>query len=219
MDVKMDPRDIHECTRRAYNDVADLYQSLFKNELAEKPFDREYLDRFSRLLPNDACVCDAGCGPSAQYGRYLFDKHINVFGIDISDRCIELARQHDHEMKFVRTDFLDWDHPHASLDAIISYYSIIYTPKKFLGSVLNVFKQKLKPRGWLLIVVKKGEFDGFQDTILGVPARSYWAEYQEDELRTHIETAEFAVQELIVRAPYEDEINNDRIYCLCTTRD
>jgi SAM-dependent methyltransferase len=212
----MDIREIHELTRSTYNDIAEHYHALFKNEIEEKPFDREYLDRFSRLLPEDALVCDAGCGPSAQIGRYLFDNRINAFGIDISDRCIEIARRHNPGMSFMRTDFVDWEQPRESLDAIISFYSIIYTPKKDLGFLLNVFKEKLKPGGKLLVVVKKGAYEGFQNTVLGMPSHCYWAEYHEDELTTHLSRAGFIVNETIVRAPYDHEINNERIYCQCT---
>jgi SAM-dependent methyltransferase len=212
----MDIRAIHECTRNTYNKIADTYHEKFYNELNEKPFDREFLARFLDLMPKDALLCDAGCGPSAQIGRYVFSQHFNVFGIDISDRCIEIARQYNPGMSFVRTDFLDWDQPQESLDAIISYYSIIYTPKAGIGSLLNIFLHKLKPGGKLLAVVKKGGYDGFQESVLGVPTHCYWSEYHEDELSAHVRAAGFVVNEIVVRAPYAHEINNDRIYCMCT---
>ena len=33
-------------------------------------------------------------------GRYLFNLGLNVYGIDISERCIELASIYNSEMKF-----------------------------------------------------------------------------------------------------------------------
>jgi SAM-dependent methyltransferase len=212
----MNIREIHECTRRTYDTIAETYHALFSNELDEKPFDRAYLDRLSGMLSPGASICDAGCGPSAQAGRYLAEKQFTVFGLDISEQCIELARESAPGMTFICTDVLDWNHAPDSLDAIVAYYSIIYTPKKDVGRILDVFFEKLKPGGRLLAVVKKGAHDGFQDSVLGIPARHWWAEYHEDELTAALSASGFSVDDVTVRAPYEHEIEAQRIYCLCT---
>ena len=102
-----DIKVIHQKARDAFDVVAEKYHVLFKDEMKEKPYDRTYLDNFCSLLPENALVCDAGCGPSGHIGRYIFDKGINTFGIDISPRCIELARTYNPGMQFQCTDFLN----------------------------------------------------------------------------------------------------------------
>jgi 2-polyprenyl-3-methyl-5-hydroxy-6-metoxy-1,4-benzoquinol methylase len=72
--------------------------------MAEKEYDRRLLDAFAARFAKGARLCDAGCGPSAHIGRYLFDKGLSVVGVDIADRCVELARAHNPKMEFKRGD-------------------------------------------------------------------------------------------------------------------
>jgi len=209
-------KEAHENTRLTYNRIAGKYHELFKNEMDEKPFDREYLDGFAEYFDENSTICDAGCGPSAQIGRYLFDKGFNVSGIDISEKCIEIASSYNPDMKFQCADFLNWNIQPGSLDGIISYYSIIYTPKKDVDMVLQVFKLALVPGGKLLIVLKKGTFEGYQDEVLGFRAHSYFAEYEEDEIERILKRNGFVIEELITRKPYKNEIDIERIYCICS---
>src|SRR5574339_1081763 len=97
----MDTLDsINSLTCQAYNLAAQRYHDLFHNEMNEKEYDRNLLNSFASRFNNDSLICDAGCGPSAHIGRYLFDKGMKVVGVDISEKCIELAKLHNPEMKF-----------------------------------------------------------------------------------------------------------------------
>ena len=194
-------RKVHKNTRLTYNKIADKYHELFGNELDEKPFDREYLDKFANYFDRNSKIVDAGCGPSAHIGRYLFDKGLDVVGIDISERCIEIASRHNPGMKFLCIDILDWQPGKFSIDGIIAYYSIIYTPKKEIGKLLKVFRKALNPKGKLMIVVKKGDFEGYQKQVLGIEVSSYFTEYQEEELEGILIRNGFAIEEMITRAP------------------
>jgi 2-polyprenyl-3-methyl-5-hydroxy-6-metoxy-1,4-benzoquinol methylase len=216
MGKNMNLKRLNRATRKTWDRIAGKYHEAFKNEMQEKPFDREYLDRFASRLGKDAVICDAGCGPSGHIGRYLSDKGFNVCGIDISPKCIAIARDWNPHMTFECADFLDWKRSPGSLDAIISFYSIIYVPKKEVGRILSVFSSKLKPGGRLLIVVKKGDFEGWQTSVLGTKVHSWFAEYDEDELASCITDAGFMIDDLEVRDPYDGEIANPRMYCTCT---
>jgi len=209
-------KEVHENTRLTYNKIADKYHELFKNEMEEKPFDREFLDEFAKNFDKDSIICDAGCGPSGHIGRYLFDRGHNVFGIDISEKCIEIASNYNPEMEFQCTDYLNWNPLPNSIDGIISYYSIVYTPKKEIDVLFQIFKKALKPNGKLLIVLKKGDFEGYQDEVLGIRVHSFFAEYNEDEIEMIIKRNGYTIEELITRKPYKDEIDIERIYCLCS---
>ena len=135
----MNIRLVHKNIRETYNKIAMKYHVCFHCEMEQKPFDRNYLDGFVSSFSKDAILCDAGCGPSAHIGKYLFNKGFNVFGIDISDRCIENAKSFNPGMKFFRTDFLDWNTRENPVDAIIAFYSIIFSPKKDIDKIIKVF--------------------------------------------------------------------------------
>jgi SAM-dependent methyltransferase len=209
-------REVHKNTRLTYNKIAEKYHKLFKDELDGKPFDRDYLDKFANYFNKNSKIVDVGCGPSAHIGRYLFDKGLNVIGIDISERCIEIASECHPQMKFQCVDVLDWKPKKNSVDGILSYYSIIYTPKKEVSKSFKVFSNALRPGGKLLLVVKKGTFEGYQEEVLGIKAHSYFAEYLEEEIKQVVTRNGFKITELITREPYEEEIKIERIYCLCS---
>ena len=209
-------RKVHSNTRLTYNKIADKYHQLFKNELDEKKFDREYLDKFANYFNSNSKIVDAGCGPTAHIGRYLFDKGFAVVGIDISERCIQIASEYNPQMEFMCSDILDWKPVKNSIDGIVSYYSIIYTPKIEVDKLFQVFKRALASDGKFLVVVKKGDFEGYQDEVLGIEVHSYLAEYMEEEIEQIITRNGFSIEELISRSPYKGEIKNERIFCLCS---
>ena len=209
-------REAHENTRRTYNKIAQKYHELFKDELDDKPLDREYLDRFRSSFKPYAAIVDAGCGPSAHMGRYLSDRGMNVLGIDISEKCIELASRFNPGMRFLCADLLDWSPEKSTIDGIISFYSTIYTPKTEVDALYRVFFYALAPGGKLLVTVKRGDFEGYQDRVLGFRVHSYFAEYNETELEDIITRNGFTIDEIRTRGAYQGEIENPRIYCLCS---
>ena len=69
-----------------------------------------------------------GCGPSGHIGKYLFDKGLNVTGIDMSEKCIDIAKNYNRDMTFKRMDMMNLQVDDQSIDGIIAFYSIIHTP-------------------------------------------------------------------------------------------
>ena len=105
-------------------------------EVYEKEYDRQLLDNFSDKFDKDSIILDAGCGSSGHIGKYISEKGFNVIGIDISDKCIELAQKNNPLIKFKRQDITEMQFENNLFDGIISYYSIINTPKKLVLSHL-----------------------------------------------------------------------------------
>jgi ubiquinone/menaquinone biosynthesis C-methylase UbiE len=147
---------INELTKKAYDKTAEKYHNNFKNEIERKEYDRIILDKFAGMLPYNAYICDAGCGPSCQYGKYLYDKGFNVTGIDICDKCIEMAALINPKINVSVMDMMKMNFPDNTFDGIISFYSIVYTPKKYISRIFKEFSRLLRPGGKLLVTVKKG---------------------------------------------------------------
>ena len=63
---------------RCYDLTAEKYAGKLLHELDGKPFDRQILDRFAKLLPKNADVFDMGCG-SGHVENYLAEKHGVMF--------------------------------------------------------------------------------------------------------------------------------------------
>jgi ubiquinone/menaquinone biosynthesis C-methylase UbiE len=208
-------KQINQKTRSAYNLAAEKYYRLFYDELDKKEFDRNILDEFSSCFDKNSIVCDAGCGPCGYLDSYISGKGINVIGIDISDKCIDIAKRNNPNIKFERSDFSNLKYNDCYFDGIISYYSIIDTPKAFIPDVLIEFKRVLKKGGHLLVVVKKGVEDGFINNLLGIKTEIYFSSFNESELKELIAKAGFKIEKCITRNPYDFEIQNDRIYIIC----
>ena len=204
----------HAKTRHVYNLAAQKYHDLYHDEMRRKPYDRALLDGFAGRLPAGALVCDAGCGPSAHIGRYLADKGLTVVGVDISDRCVEMARAINPWMRFVRQDMFDLSFGAETFDGVVAYYSIIHTPKVAVGRFFHEFHRVLKPGGLLLVAVKAGLDEGYMQEPLGIPAEVYFSFFGEDEFRGYFREAGFAVDFLEKREPYDFEVKNERIFAI-----
>jgi len=215
-----DPRPVEsvqlflEKTRRAYNLAAQKYHDLFCNEIAEKEYDRNLLDLFAARFPKGSFLCDAGCGPSAHIGRYFFDKGLRVIGVDIADRCIELARAHNPGMQFERADIAHLAFPADSFEGIVSYYSIVHTPKTSIDEIFREFHRILKSRGYLLVAVKAGTDEGYRNELLGIETEIYFAFFTEEEIAQYFKQGGFQLESIERRNPYDFEIDNERIFAI-----
>ena len=201
-------------TRQAYNLAAERYHGLFHNEMNEKEYDRKLLDSFAGRFHKNSLICDAGCGPSGHIGRYVFDKGIQVVGVDISDKCVELARRYNPKMRFERGDIGNLAFDDGSFDGIISYYSIIDTPKRYVGRIFRGFHRVLKPGGNLLVAVKAGTTEGYMKDLLGIETEIYFTLFTEKEITRFFEKAGFLLEFIERRNPYDFEIRNERIFAI-----
>jgi SAM-dependent methyltransferase len=205
---------VHSKTRHAYNLAAKKYHELFHDEMNEKAYDRNLLDSFAAIFAPGALICDAGCGPSAHIGKYLADKGLKIIGVDISDRCVKMAKALHPDTQFRREDILDLSFRRDVFDGLISYYSIIHTPKKSIGKIFQEFHRVLKPGGSLLVAVKAGSDEGYVYELLGIKTEIYLSLFHEKEIEGYFAKAGFVVDFLERRNPYDFEIKNERIFAI-----
>ncbi len=205
---------INSKTRQAYNLAAQRYHELFHDEMNQKEYDRHLLDRFAQSFTKDSLVCDAGCGPSGHIGRYLFDQGIPVLGVDIADRCVELARENNPQMRFERCDMGALPFAEETFDGMIAYYSIIDTPKSQVDRFFREFQRVLKPGGRLLVAVKAGATEGYLKELLGIKTEIYFALFTQEEIKRYYEDCGFRLEFLEQRNPYDFEINAERIFAI-----
>src|ERR1700739_934146 len=91
--------DLIRSIRHSYDQLSQEYARRIFNELIYKPLDRELLDRFAAEVSGHGEVCEMGCGPG-HVARYLRDAGATVFGLDLSPKMLEQARQLSPEMQF-----------------------------------------------------------------------------------------------------------------------
>ncbi len=92
-------------TQASYDQVAVEYAEKFKDEMDDKPFDRDCLDRLAREVGNLGSICDLGCGPG-QIARYLHRQGIETLGVDLSPRMVAEAQRLNPDIHFHQGDML-----------------------------------------------------------------------------------------------------------------
>lgn len=69
-----------------YNAMADEYAKKL-NDYAPRPEQ----EKFVSLLPKNATILDAGCGPGRDC-EYFVKKGLKVVGVDLSDKLLDIAK-------------------------------------------------------------------------------------------------------------------------------
>jgi SAM-dependent methyltransferase len=144
-------------TRTAYNDIAEIYTEFVRNHLDSQPFDRAMLGVFAELVQTNGSgrVADLGCGPG-RLTAHLTGLGLDVFGLDLSSRMIELARTQYPELSFDVGSLEHLDIADGTLAGVLAWYSIIHLPPERVQVVLREFHRVLEAGGYALL--------GFQAT-------------------------------------------------------
>jgi SAM-dependent methyltransferase len=199
-------------TQNSYDQVAHEYAEKFKDEMDDKPFDRDCLDRLAREVRDLGPICDMGCGPG-QIARYLHRRGVNTLGVDLSPRMVEEAQKLNPEIPFHQGDMLalpDADHSWAGIAA---FYCIIHIPREQIVDALREMKRVLKPGGVLLITFHVGSEIKHLDDWWEKPVNLDFAFYQPEEMQKWLAEAGFELEETLVREPNpEVEVATRRAY-------
>lgn len=197
--------DVTRAIRRSYDQLADEYTRRIFGELQYKPFDRHLLDRFSAQVRGHGEVCDMGCGPG-QVARYLRDLDTAVFGLDLSSKMLEEARQLSPDIQFREGNMMALDLPDESLAGITAFYAIVNIPKGSLPSVFREMERVLQPGGLLLLAFYIGDEVLHEEEVWGRTISMDFFLFPSSEIRQHLEAARFVVEEVIERGPYAPEV-------------
>lgn len=123
----MTDTDFVTATRTFYDTVAEDYAEQFRDVLTVSPLDRVLLDGFAELVGDSGRVADLGCGPGRVTG-YLASLGLSVFGLDLSESMLAIARRENPGLRFERGSMLELDLPDGALAGALSWYSSIHTP-------------------------------------------------------------------------------------------
>src|SRR5512147_2751301 len=142
-------------TQTSYDHVAAEYAERYKDEMDDKPFDRDCLDRLAREVGELGPVCDLGCGPG-QIARYLHRQGVKTLGVDLSAKMVAEARRLNPSIHFHQGNMLTLPDEDNSWGGIAAFYCIIHIPRKQIVDALREMKRVLKPGGMLLVTFHIG---------------------------------------------------------------
>jgi SAM-dependent methyltransferase len=198
----MDPEP-SSSLQTSYDTVAAEYARRIFDELAGKPFDRRLLDDFAALVRGAGPVCDLGCGPG-QVARYLHERGVEAFGIDLSPGMVAEARRLSPEIEFRRGDMLALDAPDGAWAGIAAFYSLIHIPREEMVRALCELRRVLRPGGWLLAGFHVGREVLHRDEMWGEPVSLDFLFFLPGEVEGWLREAGFTLETTFERAPYPE---------------
>jgi SAM-dependent methyltransferase len=201
-------------TQASYDAVADEYTRRIANELENKPFDRELLDRFAREVAGRGPVCDLGCGPG-HVTRYLHERGVDVFGLDLSLAMVVEAQRLNPAIPFHQGDMHALDAPDAAWAGIAALYSLIHIPRAEQVGVLRELRRVLMPGGLLLLSFHIGDEVRHLDDWWGRPVSVDFIFFEPAEMTGYLQAAGFTIVDTLLRPPYPAvEAQTERAYLL-----
>lgn len=201
-----------EDTRTSYDRVAAEYADRFKDEMDDKPFDRDCLDRLAREVGDLGPICDLGCGPG-QIARYLHRQGVRALGVDLSPKMVAEAQRLNSEIHFHQGDMLGLPDADDSWGGIAAFYCIIHIPPEHIVDALREMRRVLKPGGVLLLTFHIGAEIKHLDEWWEKPVNLDFAFYLPEQMEAWFKEAGLDLVETLVREPNpEVEVATRRAY-------
>ncbi|MGW0119744.1 class I SAM-dependent DNA methyltransferase [Streptomyces sp. NPDC003327] len=146
-------------TRRSYDTVADAYERLLADQLADVPLDRAVLGAFVEQVNaagGPRLVGDLGCG-TGRVAAHLRGLGAEVFGVDLSPGMVAVARRSHPGLRFEVGSMTALDLPDGSLGGALSWYSTVHMGEPELAAACVEFHRALAPGGVVLVAFKVGD--------------------------------------------------------------
>ncbi|MEU6553940.1 class I SAM-dependent methyltransferase [Streptomyces sp. NPDC046915] len=200
--------DFLHATRSSYDAIAKEYADRFPDSLGLHPVDRAQVSAFAELVRagGPAPVADLGSGPGHVTAR-LHDLGVPVFGVDVSPRMVELAREAHPHLRFHVGSMTSLDLPDGTLGGIMGLYSVIHVPDDHLPTAFAEFRRTLVPGGHVLLCFQFDEGGGRLRLTerFGHPIDLDYHLRTPDTVSAALTAAGLPPVATTVRAPVEDE--------------
>jgi SAM-dependent methyltransferase len=145
------------------------------------------LDRFLSHLPANAAILDAGCG-SGRDLKYFHSRGHCALGIDASTALVQMAAEYSGApCEVVRIERISYE---ERFDGVWACASLLHLPRDAFRPALRSLNRALKRGGTLFMAVQEGQGEAI------LPDGRLYVYYSEDDIRTSLDAAGLAVNEL-----------------------
>jgi SAM-dependent methyltransferase len=187
--------------RATYDAVASEYATRISDELAGKPLDCALLGVFAQLVGPGKRLCDAGCGPG-HVTRFLYDRGMNVYGVDLSPKMIAEATRRHPGIEFQAGDLTDLAVAPGALAGVVAFYSLIHQPRERMTSTLARMRDLLRPGALLFIAFHIGNETLHLDEWWERAVDLDFIYFEIDEMKRYLTEAGYELDWVIERSPY-----------------
>jgi SAM-dependent methyltransferase len=192
-------------TRRSYDAVAADYAVRFREELTGRAVDNALLSAFAELVRTAEAgpVADIGCG-AGRVTAILHGLGVPAFGVDLSPRMVEVARQSHPGLRFEVGSMLGLDMPDGALGGVLAWYSTIHIPDDRLPDAFAEFRRVLAPGGYVLLGFQAGDESRHVTQVLGHAVSLDARHRPPDAVAAALGQAGLMVQARVLREPDQD---------------
>jgi len=191
--------------RNAYDLAAESYADQCFYELYDKPLDKKLYDLFFERVVNKGMALEIGCGPG-EIANYLKMKGLDIIGLDISEKMIEVAKKLNPFIDFRLGDVFDLEFENNSIAGIVAPYLIVNFKLEDVPKAISEMYRVLMNTGQILISFHSGnqelEINDFFVKGNTIP----YTYFDSDKVRDLIADAGFNIIEYINRMPYMGEV-------------
>lgn len=184
-----------------YDKICDQYAEQVKDELKDKPFERDMYLRLAGMLPGGARVADLGCGPG-HITAHLNGLGLNVVGVDISEGMLWAARRMHPTLEFRQGDILDLNLPVESLDGAVAPYSLVHIPASTMGRAFVSVRRCMKRQGVLMVSFHLGSGSVRVRDWFGKKVDIDFHQFTQEQMTHWLLAAGFSIIETWQRPPY-----------------
>ena len=144
--------------RDSYDTAADAYRTLVRDVVRQGRVQIALLADFAEHVTagGGGPVADVGCGPGL-ITAHLAELGLDVRGLDLSPRMVELARQDHPHLRFDVGTMAALPYADGELAGILAWWSIIHTPPERLPALFAEFHRALAPGGQVLLGFHAGD--------------------------------------------------------------
>lgn len=131
--------------KKNYDKIADIWY-----EKRDWHIEQASIDEAIALIKPGARILDVGCGSGKPIAAYLLSKGFDVYGLDISEKQIEYAKQLIPENKLFVADIFNFSTP-LQFDAIVCWFTLFHIHASLHQKILQKLHGLLKSGGFILI--------------------------------------------------------------------
>ena len=173
---------------KGYDHVAVRYLAT---KDPEDPLTLSALEEMSRDLPPGFPVLDLGCGAGVPATLWLAQRGLDVTGVDLSGRQLDLARNLVPGATFLKADMKELDFGPGTFGAVVALHSIIHVPREDHPALLERIHRWLRPGGLFLATLALTDFEG--EDWEGWGAAMRWSHYVAETNETMLRRTGFEV--------------------------
>ena len=140
-------------------------------------------------------ILDVGCG-AGRDAKFFLDCGLQVIGIDLSEKLIEIAKKNISNARFYVMDFERLVFPKEKFDGVWASASLVHLPKERLQHVIGEIHQILRKDGLFFSSFRVGAGERFTEERRGKAIlKRFYSYYKPEEVRQALMKAEFTIQD------------------------